>query len=481
MHRKFLFNLSLLLVLNFLIKPIWIFWIDRGVQNDIGDGYGIYFAMFNFSMLFNILLDLGITTYNNKNIAQNAQLVTKYFSGIVVLKSLLFVVYCALTMIIGLLLGYDDMRFQFLLFITINQFLISFTQYLRSNVSALQHFTLDSVLSVLDKSLMIIFCGLLIHTNWLGIEFTLTSFIYMQTLAYALTALVVFIIVMTKTDRINLELNIPFLLAITKETFPYAILTLTMVFYYRIDAVMLDFMLPDTLGETAIYAQAYRLMDAGCQVGFLIGNMLLPMFARMIKQRENVNSLVKLSFSIIIVPALILAFTMNQYCVPIMDILYVNHAESSAPILGALMWCFVAIAATYVFGTLLTANGSVKLLNKIAITGVLLNVILNYVLIPNYMALGSAYASMITQFIVVVVQIIMCAQLFRFRINYKFLASLVVFGGVAYAVAMLTEAHMSNLAWQLIISVSVPFLVAIGIRLIDIGEIYKIVMKKEEN
>ena len=59
-QRKFVVNLALLLLLNFLIKPFWIFGIDRTVQNELVSSadYGTYFALFNFAMLFNILLDL---------------------------------------------------------------------------------------------------------------------------------------------------------------------------------------------------------------------------------------------------------------------------------------------------------------------------------------------------------------------------------------------------------------------------------------
>ena len=121
MQRKFIINLGLLLLLNFLIKPFWIFGIDRTVQNTIAaEEYGIYFTLFNFSILFNILLDFGITNFNSRNIAQHKQLLAKYFSGIVVFKFLLAILYFAITFIVGFIIGYDSSRFQILLFLSIN-------------------------------------------------------------------------------------------------------------------------------------------------------------------------------------------------------------------------------------------------------------------------------------------------------------------------------------------------------------------------
>ena len=61
MQKKFLTNLGLLVLVTLLVKPFWILFIDREVQNVVGtENYGFYFALLNFSFLFNILLGLGI-------------------------------------------------------------------------------------------------------------------------------------------------------------------------------------------------------------------------------------------------------------------------------------------------------------------------------------------------------------------------------------------------------------------------------------
>ena len=73
MQKKFLRNLVLLVFLNLLVKPFWILGVDRQVQNVVGpEEYGLYFTIFNFSFLFYIFLDLGITNFNNRNIKSSA-------------------------------------------------------------------------------------------------------------------------------------------------------------------------------------------------------------------------------------------------------------------------------------------------------------------------------------------------------------------------------------------------------------------------
>jgi hypothetical protein len=66
MQKKFLTNLAFLLLLNFLIKPFYIFGIDRTVQNVVGaTDYGLYYGLVNFTFLFNIIMDLGISKLNS--------------------------------------------------------------------------------------------------------------------------------------------------------------------------------------------------------------------------------------------------------------------------------------------------------------------------------------------------------------------------------------------------------------------------------
>ncbi|MCL4856212.1 MAG: oligosaccharide flippase family protein [Flavobacteriales bacterium] len=435
MQRKFIINLALLLLLNFLIKPFWIFGIDRTVQNMVPSAdYGIYFALFNFSILFSILLDLGLTNYNNKNIAQNNHILSKYFSGLLTFKFLLSLIYFLVTFVVGYVVGYDSARFSMLLFLSINQFLISLILFMRSNISGLQLFGMDSLLSVLDKVLMIIFCAVLLWGNVINEPFAILHFIYAQTAAYLLTAIVVFAIIVFKTKVFTFQLNLPFLLVTLKQTFPYAFLVLTMTFYYRLDAIMLDLMLPDGEHEAAIYAQAYRLLDATSQIGVLFAGLLLPMFALMIAQKQKLDDLLRLSFSLLFIPSAVLALFCLFYAEQIISLLYANHEQSSSNVLILLMFCFVAIAGTYVYGTLLTSKGSLKHLNFIAVIGLILNFVLNLILIPTYKAEGSAIASLITQFIVLTAQIFVCNMIFNFALNYQYIYKVALFFVVILAI-----------------------------------------------
>lgn len=489
MQRKFLRNLALLLVLNLLIKPFWIFGIDRTVQNTVGaEEYGFYFAVFNFSFLFYILLDFGITTFNNKNIAQNNHLLRKHLSNIIVIKLLLFFVYIVFTFAGAFFISYSKEQLAILAFLGLNQFLISFILYLRSNLGGLHLFKTDSIISVLDRSLMIIICAILLWGNIIE-NFKIQYFVYAQTASFSLTALITLVIVFRKAQSRFLKLNwsFPFFMMIIRQSFPFAILVLLMTFYNRIDSVMLERMLGDDgAWYSGIYASAYRLLDASNMIAYLFAVLLLPIFARMLKNKESIEELIKLSYTLIITPAIVIAVASFKYSEEIMRLLYsIHEGESlmmfeyrmahSSKVFGLLMFSFCAISTMYIFSTLLTANNNLRFLNIIALAGVVVNIVLNLFLIPEFKAYGSAIATVVTQLSIAVIQVIVVARLFKFKKNGMFFLKLVVF--IIGVLLIANYTHTLFYAWHvnLLVMLFSSFLFAMLIRLLSPRHLFRVI------
>ena len=456
--KKFIFDLAILLILNLLIKPFWILGIEPQVQLKVGDiSYGEFAALFNFSLMMNILLDFGLTNFNNKNIAQHSHLLSKHFSKMLSLKFVLSLVYGVVTLLVGLLLlGYDFRYMKLLLVLCLNNFFLSFILFLRSNLLALHLFRVDSILSVLDRVIMILILLALLF-NMFGMEVDIMNFVYAQTLGYALTAGIGFFIVLNKTHTFKLNWDWSFNRMILKKSFPFAILVLLMTFYNRLDSVMLERILPGDMGkkQTGIYAKAFRLLDAANMIAYLFSVQLLPLFSRMLKNKENIENIVKLSFTLLITPALMISISSIFYSDRFYEVIYKGESEGHE-ILGFLMCCFTAISTTYIFGTLLTANGNLKFLNYMAIGGILVNLILNFVLIPRFYATGSAIASVITQFVTALLQVFISYKVFKLKVNKRLLLSLVLFilglFITNYITLSLTKNWMMNFLIMLIFS-----------------------------
>ena len=471
MKKKFLTGVGLIMLLNFIIKPIWVLGIDRTVQNVVGQSeYGFYFYFFNVSLIFSILLDFGLPNFNQRTISQHPQLLRKFLSNILSLKLLLSLGYAVVLLLIALIMGYDGRQSHFLLFLGINQIIASYVLYMRSNIAGMMMFKTDSMMSVLDKLLMIVFCTLLLYGGFISQPFQIEWFIYAQTASYLITAVVTSVIVFGKTKQIKLRWNRALLLSFVKKTFPYALLSLLMSFYYRIDAILIEEILPvsDSSHQVGVYAAGYRLLDVFSQVSYLMSFFLLPLFARSIKLKSNLKELITLSFSILITISVIAATACSFYSTELMHLLYHNNPDETARVFQILIWGFIAISTSYVFGTLLTANGNLKTLNIIALIGIGVNLLVNFLLIPHLYAVGSAFASLTTQFATVVIQLFVVRHIFKMNAGWNIIIRLALFIGGSVLICYTSKllplnpfvnfgiAVVASLLWAFLLKIITP-------------------------
>ncbi len=470
MKREFLVNISFLIAINLLIKPVYLFGIDRTVQNTVDTGaYGLYFALFNFTFLFQIINDFGIQYFNNRNIAQHRHLLDKYFPHILLLKGLLALLYFAVIAGMAWWWGYSPVYFPLLLLLGFNQVLSSLILFLRSNLSGLGWYRLDSLLSVLDRLLLIFLCGALLVIPYFRRQFQIEWFVIAQTTTLLLTTLAAYLLLRKRLHPGWSFRWRPALLLLTlRESAPYALVIFLMTVYTRIDGVMIERLRPDGLIEADLYASAYRLLDASNMAGVLFAGLLFPMFARLLRQKQALAPLLHLAFQTLWAGAVALAAATIAFREAIMTALYVDGSAYSGRILGWLMLTFLATSGSYIFGTLLGAKGILRAMNVIALAGVLLNIVLNWRLIPAYGALGAAWATCATQFLVFLGQVIVARRSLTMRMPFALTGRL---GAYTLTAALLSAALFLLEAgpWPLrfFTAFSLNLLAAFAFRLID--------------
>lgn len=417
MQRTLLTGLFWILLANVIVKPLWILGIEVGVQNSVGNEmYGFYIATFNLSYILNILLDLGITNFNTRNIARHPQLITKHLSGILTIKGALFALYLVVTFTVGALLGYGSNEFRLLAWLTAAQFLNSLILYLRSNLEGLMLFRWDSLFSVLDRLLMIVICGFLLwqpHPASANHPFTIYTFVYAQVAAYGVTALLALFVVARKAHLRRLRLNIPFALTVLRHSAPFALLVLLMASYNRIDPILLRSIAGNA--QAGIYAGAFRLLDALTMVAYLVSVPLLPIFSRLCKEGNNDDlvGVLRLVFWPMILFAAGIATLCAVFASPLMELLYPGRGNDYVPVFRVVIFGLIPIGITYIFGTLLTAAGRLRQLNLFAAATLVLNVGVNLLLIPHWGATGSACASLTAQSFMALAQLAVAVHLFH--------------------------------------------------------------------
>ena len=393
MSKKFASSVIILVLVNVLVKFIWIFGVERGIQLQVGfENYGLYYSLFNFTAILSVIADGGLNNYVVNAVAQENQKHRETFW----LKIILSALYIFIAFVAGHVFGYPNSYFKLLFILSVYQMLWSLLTYLRAFLRGNQLFKAETIFSVFDKILLILlFIPLLYITDFIGVN--VYFFAIIQVLAVFISLIACLIILLKNKIPVFSITGFNLKLSLVKEIAPFALFTFLVLAYNKIDSVMLEKMLVNGQKESGIYAAAYRLLDASNLIPILFASLFLPVLSKNLLKEKEIARLVKLSFETLMSWSITLSIACWFYRLDLMELLY--GAESSdylASIFGILMFSSPLIVLYYIFSTILTALNQMKILNVIAALGLVLNILLNLYLIPNYQAFGAAIATLIS-------------------------------------------------------------------------------------
>lgn len=477
MKGLFIKNLALSQGLNLIIKPLWLLVIDRTAQNLLGIQYGEYYIILNLTLLLNIVLDIGIQSFNNTHVAANLSFFKTYFKQLVGIKILLSIVYFAIVLLLGY---FKKLDFTVLIILAISQVLTSFVLYFRSNLNGLHLYKIDSLMSVSDKFFGILICLFFYYSNKISIFYFASA----QLIGISISLVIVVYLNLKHFKLITTELAenngiIPLL----KKSLPFAILFALMGLYTRIDVFLLALLLENPFYQTAVYAQGYRLLDASSMFAMLFAGLLLPMFAKQISVNEDVKPLTILSSSILMPVTISVAMGSFFFSEKIMRALTnytsIEQIEYVSSVFEIIMICFIPMGLIFIFSTLLTAKKDIKSLNKFALIALVLNVVLNLFLIKSHQAYGAAITALVTQSAFALLCFLRCFKLFDFKFQFSVFLRYTIFAISLIGIYVLVKSPQS-----LILNLLSFFAGAIGLvfllKIIDYKNVLSYFGQKEQ-
>ena len=372
MQRAFLKNLLWLQLLNWLVKPLWILWIEREIQLRMGDSwYGVYTLHFNLVLLFAVLLDAGLNTYAAREIAANGKV--GHPRRMLFLRMGLGLVYVCLVLMVAQM--QSGIQMQFLLFALINQILASVVLMMRAVLQGKQRFVSDSWLSVVDRLVALGVCTWMLRTftvEMFASEGGVLNFQVAQFFGYA-TALVLGLILVfwqgksasesksvasdsagtVKKDVDVIAQKNPTKTSLgdwSKEVVWFGIMALAMSIFTRIDVQMIQWLSVSRLegvaeildadaiksqlaagyAEIGLYTRGYRLLDAGLIFSALLSTQLLPLFSKRLATGEDNGEVIWMSFRLVLWVSLGAAMGAWFYGEPLINWLYHGQMELGA-------------------------------------------------------------------------------------------------------------------------------------------------------
>lgn len=475
MQKRFFSSLALSLFLNLLIKPFSVLVIDAGVQRVLGNEvYGNYFVLLSLTLVFNIFLDLGLNNYTTREIAKDESKLAVHVSRIVYLRLILFSVYILLVGSTALLIGIGKESLQVLGLLIINQFVIQSIAFIRSIFSGLHRFNIDTIISVLDRLLLICMVGwALVFNRDLISPF---SFVLAQTFGYFITLVVAVILLSKNLHKLKLTWEPHYVSDVLKKSIPFAVLVLLMLLYNRSDVVLLKQLSRSGDFQAGIYAQGYRLLDALYMLGMIFAGLLYPVFSRMIhRENQEIGSLIQVSGKLLIGGSLGIMILFVSNADYLLNLIYGPQVTpQSISVFSLLMVGFFFMSFNFIFGTLLTAKGALRLLNLISLGGVIVSVSMNIFLIPKFGAMACAYVTILTQAVVSFLLLIISKINLNQNLSLRSWLLLIGFGLLTFAITQLLIRLNINQPLVFILDIGLIFCLSLLFSVIDFRSLKKI-------
>ena len=244
--------------------------------------------------------------------------------------------------------------------------------------------TISLIISSILKFILILIHAPLIY---FAVVFTL-EFLFIGigfVIAYKLKELSIFSWKFDKSMAINL----------LRDSWPLILSGLVIAIYMRIDQVMIKNMLSDA--EVGYYAAAVKLSEAWYFIPMAICSSLFPSIinAKKMSKILYMSRLQKL-YDILTWLAMAIAVPVTLFSTLIVSLLFGHEYIASAPVLTIYIWAGIPVSLGVASGQYLVNENLTKISFYRTLVGMIVNVILNFIFIPIYGIIGSAFATLIS-------------------------------------------------------------------------------------
>ena len=377
------------MILNLLVKPVWIL-VEMQVQDVIGhDMWGLYAALLSLGFLFITLSDLGINQYSTQHLASRPELLPEVVPHLLSTKFVLIFLYPFILMGIGWVLGYRGIELYFLALICLIHGSNQLLEFFRANFRALQKFQIDGFMSVFERLLLLVLVWILFLT-----QLDITRFIYARLLALGVAVIVFYLALVRVYGWIRPRLSLPKVKEVIRYSWGFALMTILYSVHDKVDQVMLERMAGDV--QNGLYVAAYRWVDGFGMYLWTVLPIFFARFAFFIKDHKEQEKLLHFGQPITAIPMIFVCLFVFFYGEKLLFLFDQSTPEELAIMLACLRIVFIAILLhgfMAIFSTLLTSTGHLRFVNRLVFASIALNVVLNIIFIPQYGAIACAWST----------------------------------------------------------------------------------------
>lgn len=214
-----------------------------------------------------------------------------------------------------------------------------------------------------------------------------------------------------------------------KESLPLGAALIVSQLYFRLDIFMLSFLRSSV--EVGIYGAVYKLLDMLLTMpGFFVNSVFPVLVARLQVGGARVFATIQKAFDALVLAGLGFAFGGLAVAPDLMRIVggqqFVSGAGALRVSLFSLSFTFLTIMLT----TILIARGLQLYALKVGAFGLVLNLVINLVAIPQFGITGAAATTLVCEVVICGIYLVKCQQVLGHRFQLWVVPKAVVAGSV---------------------------------------------------
>ncbi|MBI2546225.1 flippase [Candidatus Woesearchaeota archaeon] len=420
------------------------FLITIVLARTLGDaGFGTYSFAFAIAQLGIIFTDLGMSTLMVRDASKDNKKLRYYSKNVFWLKSILSI---TVFVTLGFIMyeTYKPVLVPVLL-ATIAMIFLELGFFFRKFFNIFQKLEYEALVKVSEKIITFLLLLLLFVFH----KYTIVSVISIFVISYAITLIIVLFCVHRFISIDNLlrhTFNTVSLKDLNKfyQTKRYIFLqfglaTVFAIIYFRIDTVMLFYMLGSGAEAVGWYNAAYKLIDGLNFIPTLFIAAIFPAMSFLYtKNNQYLQIVYQKSIYYLLLLAIPIGVGVSLLSARFILIFYGSEYLNAVFALQILIWAEVFVFVNYFTGFLLNSIEKQKLFTITVFIGLAFNVALNLFLIPIYGIYGAAAATLATE----ILNFIML-YIFSRNNGYSFSLIKTIYKPVAAALVMAAAIYAS--------------------------------------
>ena len=457
--QKIFKNTSFLTISEVVQKVLLFFLIIYAVRVLGAVNFGKYSFAVAFTYFFLFISELGLTTVITRDVARDTTKTQQYFSNLFLFKLVLFLIAYILIYILINLLGYPKLTILVVMIFAVVTLGDDVNSFLLAFFKAHQNMGYVAISKILQNCLIFIFGGLALYLGYGVIGFGLAF-----AGATIITILISVIVIRQYVSYKSLSFKPRFVYNKLKVSLWFVVITILQYIIFKIDTVMLSLMKGDA--EVGIYNSAYIIITSLLFIPGVYCTVAYPLLSKFfLSSKTSLMRLVGLSSKYLL--AITIPMSVGLFCLAekIISLIYSPEFIDSAKSLHILAPALFFLFFNYLLYNIAYAVNLHKKMIIPFIVGAILNIVLNYILIPIYGPVGAAIATSVTELVMLVmtwyilhkstpvpviinmIRPVIAASLMALVIIYFIelnLFILIPLGGIVYAISLLVLGFLSK-------------------------------------